>query len=89
MRIIDSAIVQKMVEMIAGHATDYEHEMRAAYQKFDSELSISFAVKFYPGKGGAVGIDVGMTMVTDKVKVRSSALVDQNQRKLLSIMEEG
>jgi len=79
---IGPATINQIRKMVNLHIYDYMDEINNAYEKQDNELTIALSVKLAPGKKGGTNIDVIMNFVKDRVKVKASTNVDENQKPL-------
>lgn len=76
---IGPQIRSSIIQMIEGHLADYHKEINEAYENSGRALTFAFGVKLTAAKHGGTQIDVSLNCVRDRLNVKASATVDENQ----------
>ena len=71
---------KRTVEMFKGLLNEYRNQIEEAYCREDNDLSISFPVKYSPGKKGGIDIEVNINFVAERIKAKSKSNVDERQK---------
>lgn len=79
---IGDQVRKRTAQMFSALLVEYRHQIEEAHCQEEDVLSISFPVKFGPGKHGGIDIEVAINFVKERIKGRSISNVDERQKTL-------
>lgn len=83
---INNAVIEQSIAGIKGILQDHQKDIEQAYLNEENSLTVSIGLKYYQEKNG-IRIETGMNLVKERLKIKTSIVVDDNQLPLFSADE--
>ena len=83
---ITDQVIEQITVGIGGILQDYQGDIEAAYLNEELSLGLAISVKF-TAEGDSIKIDTGFNMVKDRVKVKTTTVIDPNMQSIKLYIE--
>ena len=83
---INDTVIEQTSEGIKGILQDHQKDIETAFLNEEFSLSVSFNIK-YAQEGNGIKIETSMNLVKERLKIKTSALIDGKQLKLFEAIK--